>query len=297
MKNTFKAIESRIGGQYTTDGAGVRLLRVFGGPTTFQKTDPFLLMDYFGSSNPREYEKGFPWHPHRGIETITFQIKGKTNHEDSNGNRGAIHSGDVQDMISGSGIFHEEMPDIENESSLDKEVLGLQLWLNTPSNFKMAKPRYASYGSKGRERIVTDGGSKIDIIAGKIGDAIGSFVSPYRLNLSYFHIHLRSGDSITLDNLEGQRSIMFAYTGNVNIGIENIRERTATVFSIEGQSVQIDGLSKDSDLIFISGQPTYEHIEWYGPIVMNTRDQLREAINDLSSGSFVREKDPEIITS
>lgn len=292
MKPTEKHIEAHMAGHYTTDGAGVRLLRVFGGPNTFDKTDPFLLMDYFGSSKPEEYEKGFPWHPHRGIETVTFQIKGKTDHEDSNGNRGTIGSGDVQDMIAGSGIFHEEMPGVESESSMDRDVLGLQLWINTPSRLKMMKPVYNFYKSSSMGQIHTDGGSTIHIISGNYEGTPGPFTSPYDLGLSYYHMRIRKGDTVSVGNLDDQRSIMFGYKGRVKASGEMIDERNATIFSIEGNYVELEGISDESDVIFISGNPTYEHIEWYGPVVMNTREEINQALLDLRTGNFVREKEP-----
>ncbi len=294
MKSSEKHIQSRMEGHYTMDGAGVRLLRVFGGQNTFERTDPFLLMDYFGSSIPEEYEKGFPWHPHRGIETVTFQIKGRTDHEDSNGNRGIIRSGDVQDMIAGSGIFHEEMPKVENESSMDRDVLGLQLWINTPSKLKMMKPLYAFHSANSMGRVKTDGGSLINVIAGNFEGTPGPFSSPYDLGLTYFHMKIKKGDTISLTGLDGQRSILFGYSGKVRVSDEIIEERVATALSVEGDYVEITGISDESDVIFISGNPTYEHIEWYGPIVMNSKEEVNEALKDLRNGTFVREKEPTI---
>lgn len=292
MKPTEKHIDARMAGHYTIDGAGVRLLRVFGGPNTFDKTDPFLLMDYFGSSKPEEYEKGFPWHPHRGIETITFQIKGKTDHEDSNGNKGTIGSGDVQDMIAGSGIFHEEMPGVESTPSMDKGVLGLQLWVNTPARLKMMKPVYNFYKSSSMGQVHTDGGSAIHIISGNYEGTPGPFTSPYDLGLSYYHMQIRKSDTVSVSNLDGQRSIMFGYKGRVKASGEVIDERNATIFSIEGNYVELEGISDESDIMFISGNPTYEHIEWYGPVVMNTREEINQALLDLRTGNFVRETQP-----
>ncbi len=293
----IKTVDSIMKGAYTMDGAGVRLLRVFGGPGTFQKTDPFLLLDYFGSSIPSEYEKGFPWHPHRGIETFTYQIKGKTSHEDSNGNKGTIYPGEVQDMSAGSGIFHEEMPtyitDNANEKTFDKTVLGLQLWINTPSARKMKTPEYKHYSSPEFPVYHTDGGSAISILSGRIGDTEGPYHSKYDLNLTYLHMHIKKDDFFELNNLDGNRIIMFNYSGLLNVqGSTEMKEKMAYLLSVSGDRVLIEGGDSDSDVILIGGRPTDEHIEWYGPIVMNTREQLNEAIMDLNNGTFVREKEP-----
>lgn len=292
MKPIGKQIDTQMAGHYTTDGAGVRLLRVFGGQNTFEKTDPFLLMDYFGSSKPEEYEKGFPWHPHRGIETVTFQIKGRTDHQDSNGNKGTIASGDVQDMIAGSGIYHEEMPGVENVSSLDKDVLGLQLWINTPARLKMMKPIYNFYTSGSMGHMRTDGGSTVQVIAGNFEGIPGPFTSPYDLGLSYYHMKIRKGDTMSIGNLDGQRSIMFGYKGSVKSAGQIIDEKVATIYTMEGNYVEIEGMSNESDVIFIAGNPTHDHIEWYGPIVMNSREEINQALMDLRNNNFVREKEP-----
>ena len=293
-----KSIEAEMSGHYTIDGAGVKLLRVFGGPSTFEYTDPFLLLDYFGSSEPSEYEKGFPWHPHRGIETITYQIKGKTDHEDSNGNKGTIFPGDVQDMSAGSGIFHQEMPTSlsmkgSDDKKLDTTVLGLQLWVNTPAERKMKTPEYAYYKALDIPEYKTDAGSVVRVFAGDFGDAAGPYKSAYDLGLDYYHIRIKKGDTIELSELEGKRAIMFNFSGNVRInGETEMTERKAFIFSRAGEFIEIKGREKESDIMFIAGNPTNEHIEWYGPVVMNTREQLNEAMRDLRNGTFVREKEP-----
>ncbi|MCL4319841.1 MAG: pirin family protein [Candidatus Thermoplasmatota archaeon] len=298
MNIKSKSIEAEMSGNYTIDGAGVRLLRVFGGPSTFEYTDPFLLLDYFGSSEPSEYEKGFPWHPHRGIETITYQVKGKTDHEDSNGNKGTIYPGDVQDMSAGSGIFHQEMPASlnmkgSNDKNFDRTVLGLQLWVNTPAERKMKTPEYAYYKSSDIPQYKTDNGSIVKVFAGEFGDATGPYRSPYDLSLHYYHIRIKEGDSIELSNLERKRAIMFNFSGNVRInGETEMTERKAFIFSRNGDYIEIKGRERESDIMFIAGNPTDEHIEWYGPVVMNTREQLNEALKDLRNGTFVREKEP-----
>ena len=298
MNIRTKNIEAEMSGHYSIDGAGVKLLRVFGGPSTFEYTDPFLLLDYFGSSIPAEYEKGFPWHPHRGIETITYQARGKTDHEDSNGNKGTIYPGDFQDMSSGSGIFHEEMPshlEPENKDfkNIDSTVLGLQLWVNTPAERKMKTPEYSYYKSTDIPEYKTDMGSTVRVFAGEIGDAKGPFGSKYGLDLHYFHIKLKEGDKLELSNLDRKRAIMFNFSGNLKINNETeMAEKKAFIFAKNGEYIEVKGRTRESDVVLIAGNPTNEHIEWYGPVVMNTRDQLNEALSHLRNGTFEREKEP-----
>ena len=270
MVKGTKNTEAEISGHYTMDGAGVRLLRVFGGPSSFKYTDPFLLLDYFGSSIPSEYEKGFPWHPHRGIETITYQIKGRTDHEDSNGNKGTIFPGDVQDMSSGSGIFHEEMPSYferDKNNEFSRSVLGLQLWINTPADRKMKTPQYAYNKGSSIPEYRTDSGSRIRIFAGTIDDVTGPFRSPYDLGLNYFHIRIGEGEKIELNEMEGKRAIIFNFSGNVKVQNDTeVVEKKALIFDRDGGRIIMEGRAKESDLILVAGNPTDEPIEWYGPV-------------------------------
>ncbi len=293
-----KTVEAEIKGGYTADGAGVKLFRVFGGKYTFRKTDPFLLLDYFGSSIPSEYEAGFPWHPHRGIETLTYQIRGMTSHEDSNGNKGKIFPGDIQAMSAGSGIYHEEMPGPykkDTEDVFSTEVLGLQLWINIPHEKKMSTPAYSYYKSKDIPVIRRGNSTSIRVIAGKAEDVEGPYESITSHGISYIHMNMGEGEEFTLRGYEGKRVIIFCFSGSVRMGESlKLEEKRSFVMSVEGDSFNLTGLGKVNDIIVIAGKPTGENIEWYGPIVMSTREEIAEAISDLNSGNFVREREPHI---
>ncbi|MGP6239323.1 pirin family protein [Cuniculiplasma sp. SKW4] len=294
-----KEVEVEIRGGYTMDGAGVKLFRVFGGKYTFPRTDPFLLMDYFGSNDPVEYEKGFPWHPHRGIETVTYQIKGNTSHEDSNGNRGRIFPGDIQSMSAGSGIYHEEMPGPSKNTSgeiLSQEVLGVQLWVNIPSRKKMSTPAYAYHKSSGIPEISEGNHTKIRVVSGKFEDVTGPYESFTAKGITYIHMKIGKDEEFTLSGYEGKRVIVFCFSGSVRIGEEaNLEERNSYSLSVSGDWFNIKGINEESDLIIIGGEPTGENIEWYGPIVMSTKEEISEAIRDLNTGTFVKSREPIIL--
>lgn len=294
-----KEVEVEIRGGYTRDGAGVKLFRVFGGKYTFSRTDPFLLMDYFGSNDPAEYEKGFPWHPHRGIETVTYQIRGITSHEDSNGNKGRIFPGDVQSMSAGSGIYHEEMPGPSRNKSgeiLSQEVLGVQLWINIPARKKMSTPAYAYHKSSSIPEITKGNHTKIRVVSGKFEDVSGPYRSFTANGITYLHMKIGKDDEFTLRGYEGRRVLVFCFSGSVKIGEDGIlEERNSYALSVTGDWFNVAGIKEESDLIIMGGEPTEENIEWYGPIVMSNKDEISEAIRDLNTGTFVRSREPIII--
>ena len=299
MSLNEKIIETEIRGGYTSDGAGVRLFRVFGGKYTFPRTDPFLLMDYFGSGNPAEYEAGFPWHPHRGIETLTYQIRGVTDHEDSNGNSGRIFPGDVQSMSAGSGIYHQEMPGPSRNGDgkiLSQEVLGVQLWINIPHARKMSTPAYAYHKSSSIPEIRKGNLTQVRVVSGSVEDATGPYESTNYQGISYIHMKIGSGDEFHLRGYEGKRVVVFCFSGSARIGKDHVLgERNSFSLSVSGDSFAVHGMANESDLIIIGGKPTGENIEWYGPIVMATREEINEAISDLNSGRFVRSREPLVI--
>lgn len=193
----MRVISKIIKGHYTVDGAGVKLYRVFGGVSAAYTTDPFLLLDFFGSDNPSDYIQGFPWYPHRGIETVTYILEGKVEHEDSEGNRGVIYPGDAQWMTAGSGIFHQEMPKplsqndrgILQSKIITNSNIGLQLWINLPSDKKMTKPVYRDVKSNHVPTVEVDGG-KVKVIAGEFAGAKGPVVTGEDVDPSYLDISL-----------------------------------------------------------------------------------------------------------
>lgn len=272
-------IKRQITGFNTKDGAGVSLVRVLGHKTT-EEFDPILMLDSFDSTNPNDYIAGFPMHPHRGIETISYVYKGKMIHKDSLGNEDAISDGEIQWMTAGSGILHEEkLPPSER-------MLGVQLWLNLPAKDKMCAPAYHSIKNIDIEEINFEGG-KLRLLAGQYKGMIG-YKSKY-LPLDYYDIHLESNASISIDT-EVESSIMiFTLLGEISIGEEIVKEKTAVKLS-SGNNVKIKCQSENAQVLFISSKALKESIAWGGPIVMNTKSQLQQAFSDLDQGTFLQKE-------
>lgn len=276
MKRTVK---SKVKGFRTKDGAGVSLVRVLGHDTT-KEFDPILMLDSFDSTNPEDYTAGFPVHPHRGIETISYLYKGQMVHKDSLGNEDAIGDGEVQWMNSGSGIMHEEkLPESER-------LLGVQLWLNLPAKDKMSKPSYNSIKRDEIKDIDIDGG-KIRLIAGSYKEHEG--YKGDHLPLDYYDIHLQENSSIIIDTEEDASIMLFTLNGDAYVGDELIEEKTAVKLT-EGDSVEIKSTDKDAQILYIKSIALNEDIEWAGPIVMNTKDEIRKAYSDLQSNNFIKER-------
>ena len=281
-----RKVDGLIQGKQTRDGAGVRLYRVFGGPDTVDITDPFLLLDFFGSSNPEEYLMGFPWHPHRGIETVTLLYKGRVEHEDSEGNKGVIYPGQAQWMTAGSGIFHQEMPKPMDKTfnyPFDpKTVSGLQLWVNLPAEMKMTDPVYRDVKEIPKEDF--DFGI-IQVLSGAYKGLEGPVRVKSPVDPSYYDIQLH-GD-FTASFKDGYTVLVYVVEGKVKPGgsLPAIPAGNLIVFSREGEEIELSG---DGRVIVLAGRPLYEPIAWYGPIVMNTRDQIYQALDDLRKGTFVK---------
>lgn len=273
-----KAID-QIKGFQTTDGAGVNLVRVLGNRTV-ETYDPILMLDSFDSKNPEDYIAGFPMHPHRGIETISLIVHGNMVHRDSLGNEDAITDGEVQWMTAGSGILHEEnLPPAER-------LLGVQLWLNLPKKDKMGVPAYRSIKKNEIEEIEIEGGT-LRLISGQYKDHKG-FMPKY-LPLDYYHIILDSNTKFTID-MEKEKSVMvFLLVGDAKIAGEVIEEKTAAKLS-QGTSLDIESLDEKLQILFLSSDKLDEPISWGGPIVMNTREELKQAFAELKDGTFLKNK-------
>lgn len=273
----YRKIKRQVTGFRTKDGAGVNLVRVLGNGTT-EDYDPILMLDSFDSINPDEYTAGFPMHPHRGIETISYVYKGKMIHKDSLGNEDAISDGEVQWMTAGSGILHEEkLPKSER-------MLGVQLWLNLPARDKMCPPAYHSIKNADIEEIIFEGG-KLRLLAGRYKDKNG-YKSKY-LPLDYYDIHLEPNASIIVDTEPDCSVMIFTLIGEVSIGGENIKEKTAVKLTT-GDKVEIKCLGEKTQVLFISSKVLGEPIAWGGPIVMNTKAELQQAFVDLEQGTFLQ---------
>lgn len=271
-------IKNTVQGYPTEDGAGVKLIRVLGNRTAGEY-DPILMLDSFDSRNPEDYSAGFPMHPHRGIETISYVYKGKMEHRDSLGFSDTISDGEVQWMTAGSGILHEEMIPASDR------LLGVQLWLNLPAKDKMVKPEYHSV--KDIEEIPFDGG-KLRLLAGSYKDHKG-FQGRY-LPIDYYDIHIEPGRELTLE-IEEERSVMlFTLVGDAVVEDSPVREKTAVKIG-RTSSLTLRNTSEEKiQILFISSVPLKEPIAWGGPIVMNTRDELMKAFEELDRGTFLKDR-------
>lgn len=274
-----RKIKQQVRGFRTQDGAGVSLVRVLGNQTV-QEYDPILMLDSFDSTNPDDYTAGFPMHPHRGIETISYVYRGFMTHKDSLGNEDTIGNGEVQWMTAGSGIMHEEkLPAAER-------MLGVQLWLNLPAKDKMAPPAYHSIKNSEIEEIELENG-KLRLLAGEYNGRKG-YMSKY-LPLNYYDLHLNPNASIVI-NIESERSVMvFTLLGEAYIGGDLVKEKTAVKLT-SGDAVEIKAADKKAQVLFISSKRLDEPVVWGGPIVMNTKEELNKAFDDLKKGTFIQDK-------
>lgn len=274
-----RKITKMVQGYRTRDGAGVSLVRVLG-KDTIEDFDPILMLDSFDSTNPEDYIKGFPMHPHRGIETISYLYKGKMIHRDTLGNEDAITSGEVQWMNSGSGIEHEEMiPESDR-------LLGVQLWLNLPSSEKMSKPSYHRINFEDIKELDIEGG-KLRLLAGQYGEHQG--YKGEHLPFNYYDIHLDSGAVFENSTANDESIMLFTLVGDIEVVGEVVKEKTAAKLS-DGDSVRIKSLTDGAQVLYISSKKLDEPVAWAGPIVMNTPKEIQQAYIDLRNGDFIKEK-------
>lgn len=274
-----RKIKEKVTGFRTRDGAGVSLVRVLGHDTV-ETFDPILMLDSFDSERPDDYTAGFPLHPHRGIETISLIVSGNMVHRDSLGNEDAIRDGEVQWMTAGSGIMHEE------KLPVSERLLGVQLWLNMPRENKMAPPEYHSIKKEDIEEITIEGGL-LRLISGKYKDHEG-FRGKY-LPVDYYDIKLEPGKSFTIETGREKSVLVFTLSGAARIAGETVEEKTAVKLT-EGESLVIESLEKEAEILFVSSDMLKEPVSWGGPIVMNTEQELRQAFAELRTGEFLKEK-------
>ena len=299
---TFRPVVETTKAQPAMEGAGVHLHRVFGfGDTT--QTDPFLMMDDFRNDVPAHYERGFPWHPHRGIETITYVLEGEVAHGDSLGNNGVLGAGSVQWMTAGSGILHQEMP----KGNVAGQMHGFQLWANLPSALKMTDPRYQDIAGNDVPQIIDDDGTVVKIITGnfwgKAGPVDGIAADPLFLDVS---IPPNGRKTLPVDTRANAFAYVFAGQGSfvdastpVGVRVEkevageelNIRDMTGNRTLVRfgnGDDVTIQAGQDGVRFLLIAGRPLQEPVAWHGPIVMNTRAELQQAMRDLQNGNFIK---------
>jgi len=263
----------------TSDGAGVKLKRSIGTPTV-NYLDPFLLLDEFGSENKDDYMAGFPPHPHRGIETVTYMLEGKFEHKDSTGAKGIMSSGDVQWMKTGGGIIHSEMPAMANG-----KLHGFQLWVNMPAKLKMSKPEYIYLDAK-QIKIYKDEEKKIKIIAGKFKNYEGP-IKGHNVEPIYFDIELREENEFKFDLPLNHNSFIYLVEGNIKIGKDEHQkiDGSSLIVLKKGKNLNVKAL-KRSKFLLIAGKPIGEAIARGGPFVMNTKQEILQAMEDYNNGNF-----------
>lgn len=287
----------------TIEGAGVHLKRAFGF-SQVPSFDPFLLLDDFRSDNPKYYIKGFPWHPHRGIETITYMLHGTVEHGDSLGNTGIIKPGDVQWMTAGNGIIHQEMPKGDPNGLMG----GFQLWANLPAAHKMMDPRYRDVQSLDIPEVVLDNGTRIKIICGAVGETTGPVqdivIDPEYLDItvpahSVYEHPTKPGHTVFVYVIDGsgyfcaeKKPFSFEAEGinYFDMQTDPLAADGSLILFEDGEKIYIETADEHIRFLFVSGQPLNEPVAWHGPIVMNTQEELRLAFEEYRDGSFLKHK-------
>jgi quercetin 2,3-dioxygenase len=299
---SIRAVKKVLKPRPTLEGAGVKLQRGFGfgDPKEF---DPFLLFDDFRNDNPDEYLAGFPWHPHRGIETITYVLAGQVDHGDSLGNSGTLSGGDVQWMTAGSGILHQEMPKGDDQGRMH----GFQLWANLPSSLKMTTPRYQDISGKDIPDVVDDDGTRVRVVCGDYRGTSGP-VDGIAADPIYLDVSVPPGKRKTLQVETTRHAFAYVFAGSGTFrnasdpravktdtvgagaggsGRDDVGNRSLVLFD-RGDEVTVQAGEQGIRFLLVSGKPIEEPVAWYGPIVMNTEDELRQAVAEMRSGTFIK---------
>jgi redox-sensitive bicupin YhaK (pirin superfamily) len=276
---TLREIKKSVRGRATVDGAGVHLVRVLNNSTVVDY-DPFLMLDSFDSTNPQDYTLGFPTHPHRGIETITYLIEGEIEHRDSLGNKGTIHSGESQWMTAGSGIMHQEMP------KASPRMLGLQIWLNLSKAEKMVPPKYFDITGSMIPKVDIEQGF-VKVISGSYKGVNG--VKPPYIQATLYDVALNADSSIEIETNKDENVFIFLMEGDAKTGNKTFEVKTAILYG-PGDAIKVESTSKPLRFIYFSGPPLKEPVAWGGPIVMNSYDELEKAFEELRLGTFIKHK-------
>src|SRR5437868_1449825 len=290
MSQSERPVASIITPEPVVEGAGVHLRRSIG-TRRLDHLDPFLLLDHFESVSPADYEAGFPYHPHRGIETVTVVRKGEVRHGDSLGHRGAIGAGDIQWMTSGSGIMHEEMPQVRPEG-----IAGLQLWLNLPARDKMSRPKYRELRMDRLPATTTAHGAQVRVIAGAAAD--GRLVGPVEglaVAPTFIDVVLPAGATFREVVPRGHTAFAYVDEGEVRFGAEGraVRAPGLVVFG-DGDLVEASAGEGGGRFLLAAARPLHEPIARYGPFVMNTRAEIEQTLEDLRAGRFIREEPSDV---
>jgi redox-sensitive bicupin YhaK (pirin superfamily) len=277
-----RAIARRQRGVATSDGAGVSLTRVIGTPQ-LPELDPFLMLDEFGSDRPGDYIAGFPSHPHRGFETVTYMLDGRMRHKDNHGNEGLLTPGSVQWMTAGRGIVHSEMP--EQEEGL---MRGFQLWVNLPGRDKMCAPQYQEFPATEIPEVTLGSGVEAKVIAGTLDVPDGEVTGPVSqpaTDPTYFDLRVPAGARFEHVLPPGHNVFAYVYEGEVAVGDASVARGELVVFG-EGDAVELEGRAESSRMILVAGKPIGEPVARYGPFVMNTQAEIMQAVRDFQAGRF-----------
>jgi len=300
---SFRPVKSQSQSVPTMEGAGVHLHRAFGFHDP-RESDPFLLLDDFRNDDPAAYAKGFPWHPHRGIETITYVLAGTVEHQDSLGNAGELGPGSVQWMTAGSGILHQEMPKGDGQGRMH----GFQLWANLPSSLKMTAPRYQDIAGADVPEIVDDDGTRVRVVIGEFWGKKGP-VEGIAANPVYLDVSVPAGVARRLPVDTHANAFAYVFTGAGRFDYASAPEGVLVEKEFQGRELNVRDLSGNRTLVrfdtgdevavtagpegvrflLVSGRPIQEPVAWHGPIVMNTREELIEAFRELDQGTFIRQ--------
>lgn len=275
-----RGIERIIEGIATSDGAGVKLTRVLTGKLQ-RRLDPFLMLDAFGSDNPDDYIAGFPDHPHRGFETVTYMLSGRMRHRDSAGHEGLLESGGVQWMTAGRGVIHSEIPEQKNGV-----MEGFQLWLNLPAKDKMREPWYRDFSGESIPEYATAQGVTVRVIAGS-SNGVAGVVSREITEPLYLDIHVPAGAEFSTELPASHNAFIYVYRGSVNVADTVMESHRMGILSNtpEAESLTLTA-NEDARLIMVAGKPLREPIVQYGPFVMNTQEEIHQALDDFRNGHF-----------
>ena len=276
-----RTVAEQFSAKAAIEGAGVHLHRGFGSPH-LPKFDPFLLFDDFSSENPADYLPGFPMHPHRGIETVTYILGGEVRHRDSLGTAGSITKGDVQWMTAGSGILHEEMP------TGTRGLKGFQLWVNLPAEHKLMPPRYQEVKAREIPELSYTKNTVIRLIAGSM-PSVSAPVRDIVAEPTYMDISVKGADTFSLPISTGHNAFIYVFDNSIGVGEVRVPTGHVALLSRSGDSVEIQVGSSGARFLLAAGKPLEEPIAWYGPIVMNSQAELVTAVEDLRQGTFVKQ--------
>jgi redox-sensitive bicupin YhaK (pirin superfamily) len=279
MSSIQRNVANIVEPQPVVEGAGVKLKRSIG-TRALDYLDPFLLLDHFAGTDPDDYQAGFPLHPHRGIETVTYMLRGNVDHRDSIGNSGSIGPGDVQWMTAGGGIMHEEMPQVRPEG-----IEGFQLWVNLPASLKMIRPRYQGVLAAEIPEVEVEGGTRVRVITGSVNEINGP-VRGIAADPVYLDVSVPAHSSFAHNISRGHAAFAYVFEGEAAFAGEPVSQTRLLVFE-DGDYVGVAAGEHGVRFLLVSGKPLNEPIARYGPFVMNTRDEIDRALRDLRQGTFV----------